>query len=244
MIKKLIPLLSLCVLANTANLAQAQDAFTKAQEEQIKQLVKSTLLEQPEILQEVATKLQEQAQQEVQKQQKDVLIKNHDLLFNDPNSPRIGANAKDSKATIVYFTDYNCAFCKRYETELKQLQKEHPEVTVIVKPLAFLGAASNLAAEYALTSWGKDPKDFEKVHHSLMDQKHWDEKAISDRIKKENIEPSEQAKNTLKSNMALAMELGIRGTPSTVIGDKVIQGAIEYSQLEAEIKTLTTNDKK
>jgi protein-disulfide isomerase len=33
-----------------------------------------------------------------------------DFLFNDPNSPRIGA--KNPKLTLVVFTDYNCPYCK------------------------------------------------------------------------------------------------------------------------------------
>jgi protein-disulfide isomerase len=34
----------------------------------------------------------------------------YDFLFNDPNSPRIGA--KNPKLTLVVFTDYNCPYCK------------------------------------------------------------------------------------------------------------------------------------
>lgn len=34
----------------------------------------------------------------------------YDFLFNDPDSPRIGA--KNPTLTLVVFTDYNCPYCK------------------------------------------------------------------------------------------------------------------------------------
>lgn len=40
------------------------------------------------------------------------------LLFNDPNSPRIGA--KEPRLTIVSFTDYNCPYCKQFDPLLEK----------------------------------------------------------------------------------------------------------------------------
>jgi protein-disulfide isomerase len=42
----------------------------------------------------------------------------YDFLFNDPNSPRIGA--KNPKLTLVVFTDYNCPYCKKFDPYLER----------------------------------------------------------------------------------------------------------------------------
>lgn len=47
-----------------------------------------------------------------------------DFLFNDPNSPRIGA--KNPKLTLVVFTDYNCPYCKKFDPYLEKIVKNIP----------------------------------------------------------------------------------------------------------------------
>lgn len=53
----------------------------------------------------------------------------YDFLFNDPDSPRIGA--KDPKLTLVVFTDYNCPYCKKFDPYLEKIVEKHPDVAVV-----------------------------------------------------------------------------------------------------------------
>ncbi|RAN79786.1 disulfide bond formation protein DsbA, partial [Bacillus sp. SRB_28] len=62
------------------------------------------------------------------------------LLFNDPNSPRIGAKAP--RLTIVSFTDYNCPYCKQFDPLLEKIVHDNPDVLLIVKLLPFKGQSS------------------------------------------------------------------------------------------------------
>lgn len=50
------------------------------------------------------------------------------------------------------------------------------------------------------------------------------------------VEVSEQSLNVLRSNLKLAEQLGIQGTPATLIGDQMIPGAISYQELEEIVK--------
>lgn len=50
------------------------------------------------------------------------------------------------------------------------------------------------------------------------------------------VEPSEQSLNVLRTNLKLADQLGIQGTPATLIGNQMVPGAISYSQLEEIVK--------
>lgn len=72
-----------------------------------------------------------------------------DFLFNDPNSPRIGA--KNPKLTLVVFTDYNCPYCKKFDPYLEKIVEKHPDVAVVFKFLPFRSESSLTAARDALT---------------------------------------------------------------------------------------------
>ena len=48
--------------------------------------------------------------------------------------------------------------------------------------------------------------------------------------------PSEQSMTTLRTNMELAEQLGVQGTPATLIGDRMLPGAVSYEELEAMVK--------
>lgn len=52
-----------------------------------------------------------------QEKQIEALIQ--EALFNDPNSPRLGA--KQAKLTLINFTDYNCPYCKQLDQCWKKL---------------------------------------------------------------------------------------------------------------------------
>lgn len=242
MTRKLLSLLSVFLLTSIAVSTQAQ-TFTKEQEAQIKTLVKETLVSEPEILQQASIALENKLAEQQQKETQQAIKKNHDLLYNDPNSPYLGP--KDAKITLVYFSDYNCTFCKRYESVIQQLRKEYPDVAIIFKPLAFLGEGSKAAAEYSLTSWGKNPTNFETMHNSLMASKErLDEKKVVEFFKKENLTVTDTAKNTLAQNMQLARSLGIQGTPTTIINDTFIPGAVDYQSIESIIKQSLKDAKK
>lgn len=89
-----------------------------------------------------------------------------DFLFNDPNSPRIGA--KNPKLTLVVFTDYNCPYCKKFDPYLEKIVEKHPDVAVVFKFLPYRSESSLTAARDALTLWRQDPGAFMKLNHTLM----------------------------------------------------------------------------
>ncbi|MDI9227683.1 DsbA family protein, partial [Serratia bockelmannii] len=50
------------------------------------------------------------------------------------------------------------------------------------------------------------------------------------------VAPSEQSMTTLRTNMELAEQLGVQGTPATLIGDQMLPGAVSYEELETMVK--------
>ncbi|MEQ5044791.1 thioredoxin domain-containing protein [Providencia manganoxydans] len=227
-------LFSSLMLGATAHAAP----LTADQEAQVRKLVRDTLVENPEILEEAIVALQAKQGEKQQAQVKSTIKAEHDNLFNDPASPRLGA--KDAKLVLVNFTDYNCPFCKRFDPQLEELIKKHPDVAVVIKPLPFKGQTSLESSQLALTLWQNDPKAFQALHQKFMQKQGMlTDENIKQALKatgNEKLVANEKSAETIRTNMMLAEKLGVNGTPATLVGDTIIPGAIDSQQLEAIVK--------
>ncbi|CFQ31681.1 putative metal resistance protein [Yersinia bercovieri] len=231
-------ILMILLLALIATPLWAAEPFTPAQELRIKALIRETLVANPDILEQSVNAWQQQANQAQGQQLSQFIAANQQALYLDPASPRFGA-AKPA-LTLVSFTDYNCPFCKTFDPLLEKIVQEYPQLAVVIKPLPFKGESSVTSARLALTLWQQHPDQFMAFHQRLMTKKGLhDANSIAAAQKKTGVtpvEPSEQSLNVLRSNLKLADQLGIQGTPATLIGDQLVPGAISYQQLEEIVK--------
>lgn len=218
--------------------ALAAAPFTPEQEARIKELIRETLVQNPAILAEAADAFDKEASRQQQNVVAQVVKKNHDALFNDKGSPRIGA--ANPALTLVYFTDYNCVFCKKFDADIEKLLKTYPQVAVVLKPLPYRAETSLTSARLALTVWEQQPQNFLKLHERLMAKKgNHDEASIAAALDKTGIklkDPSKASLDTINLNLTLAQQLGVQGTPATLVGNELISGAVPYAQLETAVK--------
>ncbi|CNK24054.1 putative metal resistance protein [Yersinia mollaretii] len=216
----------------------AAEPFTSAQEVRIKELIRETLVANPDILEQSANAWQQQANTAQEQQLSQFIAANKSVLYQDPGSPRFGA-ARPA-LTLVSFTDYNCPFCKTFDPLLEKIVQEYPQVAVVIKLLPFKGESSVTSARLALTLWQQHPDQFMAFHQRLMAKKGFHDAnsiaAVQKKTGVKPVEPSEQSLNVLRSNLKLADQLGIQGTPATLIGNQMVPGAIAYEQLEAIVK--------
>lgn len=242
--KKLLSALVVSSLLLGTNVQAA--ALNTAQENEVRALIRDTLVKNPEILEEAILALQAKKTQAQQTQFRDALASEHNALYNDAASPRIGA--KDAKLVLVSFTDYNCPYCKRFDPLLEKITEQYPDVAVIIKPLPFKGESSAKASQAVLSVWKEDPKAFQALHQRLMQKKTMlDNASIEDAMKSTNtskIKLTEESLKVLQNNLELSRKLGIQGTPATIVGDTIIPGAVDYPQLEEIIKDQLAKVKK
>ncbi|VDY35364.1 Thiol-disulfide oxidoreductase D [Morganella morganii] len=169
---------------------------------------------------------------------KDAVKANADALFNDKYTPRIGS--KSPKLTIVSFTDYNCPYCKRFDPQLEAMVKKYPDVAVVFKLLPFKGESSLNASRAALSVWESKPEAFAPLHNRLMQKKtaltQDDINSALKTAKAGDVKVTDNSMNTMRMNMMLAEQLGVQGTPATLIGDVMLPGAVDEAQLDAIIK--------
>ncbi|MEX3003470.1 DsbA family protein [Serratia fonticola] len=209
--------------------------FTAEQEVRIKELIRETLVSNPDILAEAANAWQQQTNDQ---QIGQAIEKNSKILFDDPASPRLGA--KNAKLTLVAFTDYNCPYCKQFDPMLEKIVNKYPDVALVVKLLPFKGESSIASSRVALTAWEQHPEQFWPLHQRLMAKKGFHDNAsiaaAQDKTGVKQVAPTEQSMTTLRTNMQLAEQFGVQGTPATLIGDQMLPGAVSYEDLEALVK--------
>ena len=144
----------------------AAEPFTPAQEARIKEMIRETLVSNPDILAQAVDAWQ---QQTAGQQISQAIKQNAKTLYQDPASPRLGA--ANAKLTLVTFTDYNCPYCKRFDPMLEKIVKQYPDVALVVKLLPFKGESSVSSARVALTTWQQHPDQFWALHQRLMAKK-------------------------------------------------------------------------
>lgn len=161
----------------------------------------------------------------------------HHKLLNDPMSPVVGAEHPALK--IVSFTNYDCIHCKHFDSTLERLLKAHPDIAITYKLLSYGSDASTAATRMALTVWIEQPEKFHAFHHALMgyrgmadDARIWSALGAAD-VKLTKYRPDTH--HIIEVNKQLLKVLQYSGTPTTVIGDRVISGEVPYEELERAV---------
>lgn len=116
--------------------------------------VRSYLLNNPEILQEVSLKLEEKAQQSQLVQAREHaremtarIAANPALLTVDAGDPAFGP--ADAKVTVIEFFDFRCPGCKSTAPEVLRLMQTHPDVRFVFKDWPILDRGTDDTSHYA-----------------------------------------------------------------------------------------------
>ncbi|TCT11324.1 protein-disulfide isomerase [Tepidamorphus gemmatus] len=231
------------ILPGSISQAQAQDQ-SGLSVETIGPLVREYLLKNPEVLEEALTALEEKRQRDELAARAEALGQNADLIFRSPTSP-VAGNA-DGDVTLVEFFDYNCGYCKRMLPAMLDLLKTDPNLKVVFKEWPVLSDGSAEAARIGLAVSKVAPERYLDFHVALMSaqsgsgaDKTLAMKVVEDLgIDAEAVTTTAQSKevnDAIAENYLIAEALGLRGTPSYVLGDEVIPGAVSFEMLQEKI---------
>ncbi len=242
--------LSAALISGSVYAAETPAAeFTDKQKEQIEAVVRELLTKKdPEIVLNAAKEFQKKQDEENGKKAKEALGKNKDKLLN-PNDPYMG-NAKGD-VTLVAFFDYNCGYCKKANEPMRKLIDGDKNVRIIMKEYPILAESSRVAARAALAA--NKQKKYIEFHNLLMESKGaLSEDSImemavkagldKDKLKKDMESPEIAAE--IQANQTLGREVGAHGTPTFIIGDKVIPGAMELDEMKKLVEENRASNKK
>jgi protein-disulfide isomerase len=225
---------------------QAQSSFTEAQRSEIEKIMREYLLRHPEVLQEVVAEMEKKQATADADKHKGAISSLKDEIFNSSRQVTLGNPQGD--VTLVEFFDYNCGYCKRALSDTLELLKSDPKLKFVLKEFPVLGPGSTEAAQVAIAVRMQDKtgKKYLDFHQKLLGNRGQIDKARAlaaakdaglDMARIDKDLQSPEIKASLEETMKLAEALGINGTPSYVIGQSVIPGAVGVAALKQQIQT-------
>lgn len=163
-----------------------------------------------------------------------------------PSELLIGSST--APAVIVEYADFKCPSCGQFhQTTAKQLKEAYPDnLKIVFRPIALIGPDSERAAigAYCAADQGKFVQYHDTVFDYMWDNYYEDRQfaveyedvltadVLSDIGKTIALEErafssclaDDDKKEQVATNMELAQQAGIKGTPTFVIADRVIAG--------------------
>jgi protein-disulfide isomerase len=226
--------------------ASFADEFAPPQRAEIERIVREYLVAHPEVLQEAMTELEKQ-QSAAETEKHQAAVKQYSkALFNSSNQVVLGN--PQGNVTMVEFFDYNCGYCKHAMSDMTDLLKTDPNLKVVLKEFPVLGPGSVEAAQVAtaVRMQDKTGKKYLDFHLKLLGGRGQANKARAlavakevgmDMTRLEKDMDSPEAKASIQESFKLAEALGLNGTPSYVVGDDVVVGAVGLPSLKEKINT-------
>lgn len=201
-------------LAATVGIVAGAGGVLLASNDRIDNRIHDYILSHPEILPEAMKRLEGRQTAQAIAQTRSAV-----------ETPFAGAwaGAPRGDVTVVMFTDYSCGYCRASVPAIDRLLAEDKGVKLVWREIPILGPRSEAAAFAALTAAQRG--NYLAVHRALFESRTplpapTDNPAITAEINR---------------NLSLARALGITGTPSFVIGDQLMQGAVGFEKLKAAV---------
>ena len=211
--------------------AAAQDG--ERSREDIEQIVRDYIMDNPEIMEEALIELQRRARQREEQTLTEQVAASAEALFEDGRDPVVGP--ADAQVTIVEFFDYKCSYCRMSNDWVRDALDEHEgQVRFIFKEFPVLGPESSEAALAALAVWEDQRPHYLDFHNALMTASGPLPGSRVDTIAAELGIDVDAMRETMEDDAlrahiqdvrALAQEIGVTGTPFFVVNDQVIPGA-------------------
>lgn len=234
-----LAVLALALLGLLSAGPASADEFTPAQRAEIVRILREALKKDPSILRDAVEAMKADDARHAADETRAIILAHRGALVS-PDDPVAGN--KDGAVAVVEFYDTRCPYCRQMEPTMATFLRQNHDVRLVYKDLPILGPASVLAARALLAAQkqgGYDklraalmqaPPDFTKDGILGLARKVGLDAA---RLDRDMADPAIETR--LKANLGLARALGIDGTPALVIGDQLIPGAIELTELEKDV---------
>ncbi len=164
---------------------------------------------------------------------------------------------QNAPATMAYWYDYQCPFCGRNEEQvMPQIVKNYVDtgkLKIVFKDFEFLGPDSQTLGQYSHAVWEAAPDKFYAWHKAVYDNQGTENTGWATQAKILSITKSvldaattDQVVNLVKTkgaeyqkimdaDKAEGSALGINGTPGSIIGKRLVEGAQPYAAFQTAI---------
>ncbi len=146
------------------------------------------------------------------------------------------AGAADGDVVLVEFFDYACAYCRASNPDVDRLLREDPRLKVVWRELPVLGPGSEAAAHVSMAAARQGR--FRQFHERMFALGRPTEAVVAQAVRDTGVAaagPTEESRAELARNIELARQIGVDGTPTFVVGNRVLDGAVGYKALQDAI---------
>jgi protein-disulfide isomerase len=195
-------------------------------------MIRDYILGHPEIIPEAMTRLQER---EAAK-----LVSTSRASIEKPFAGA-WAGAEKPDVTLVEFYDYACTYCRASVPDIERLLREDKSLRVVFRELPILSDQSEVAARVSLSA-AKQGK-FMDFHRRMFATGRPTEAEITAARTATKLDAAAvtrdmkaaDVQSEIDANLGLARTLSLTGTPSFIIGDRILSGAVGYDQLKKAV---------
>ena len=190
--------------------------------------VRDYLLAHPEVLPEAMDRLRE-------RESARMVSANRTALETPFGSAWAGA--RDGDVVLVEFFDYACGYCRKSNADIDRLLREDKKLKVVWREWPVLGPDSEAASRASLAA--AQAGRFRPFYDALFAAGRPTPEALAKARAGAGIGadlPESIANRELSTNFELARGLEATGTPTFVVGDQILQGAVGYEALRDAIK--------
>jgi len=207
-------------------------------------MIENFLMSDPRLLQRLSVALEDTLRSEEQAKSQVAITDMHDKIFNDPGQVVLGN--PDGDVTLVEFFDYNCGYCRAALPDLATLLADDPNLRVILKEFPILSNESIDAARVGVLV-GEADVDYWTFHETLFSSRGKIDKAVAldaaaslglSAVSLELQMGEPKVAKTIQTSYEIAQALGITGTPTYIIGNEIIPGAIGVEELQSRIANM------
>ncbi len=202
--------------------------------------IRGYILSNPEVIREAMVLLEQKRVLEEARADEDRVTELSDAIYNDGFS-HVGGNPNGS-VTIVEFQDYRCGYCKRAHGELKDLVDVDGDIRLIVKEFPILGEDSLLTSQLAIAAKisGGDAA-YAGLHDLLMTYggpindgalTKLAERVDLDLSALREVAKGDEVARRIAATHQLGRELDISGTPTFIVGGKMVRGYIPQAEMQ------------
>ena len=210
----------------------AEAGINARQRGAIEALVRSYILEHPEILPEAMDKLQAR--------ETEARLAPLRGAIETPFPGAVLGNP-GGKVTLVEFTDFACTYCRSSVADVEALVKDNPDLLVVVRELPIIAPESEPAARMGLAAAAQGK--YAAFHKAMFSGERPSSTSVAAAASAAGIDSAAAAAFTqtpgvrqeLERNLGLARQLGINGTPAWSVGGKLMTGAVGREALQQAI---------
>lgn len=214
----------------------------------VEAIVRSYLIENPEILTEMQIVLEDRQREEQRLAVLDAIGSSSDAIFDATYDGVVGN--PEGSTTVVEFFDYNCGFCKRAYEDMAAMVAEDDDLRFVLKEFPILGPDSQRAHIVSMAFRTLAPERYAEFHRTLLlGSRATEATAIAAAVGLGVDEAAlrEEMKNpaiadAFQETYELAQKLAITGTPSYVIGQEVVFGALGQAVLKEKVELARAGD--